>query len=70
MTDTVTHTETERQTYSLREFADLMGISYPHTVNLVAENKIPGVIRLGRRVLISRVAVDQMLGKPAATVTQ
>jgi excisionase family DNA binding protein len=63
---TATTEPTERLTYSMKEFAEMMGVSYPHVSELIAEGKVPGVIRLGRRVLILKSAVDQMLKEAAA----
>ena len=54
-----------RETLTLNEFAAVMGISYRHAHDLAVEGAIPGAFRLGRRWVISRHAVDSMLGKSA-----
>lgn len=51
----------ERQTYDLSEFAQIMGISFKHAINLAVADELPGVIRLGRRWLITKEAVDGLL---------
>jgi len=38
-----------RRTYSLYEYADVIGISYRHAADLATEGNLPGAFRLGRR---------------------
>lgn len=58
----------ERKTYSIGEFAEMMGISYRHAINLAVADELPGVFRLGRRWLISKEAVDQLLREASHAV--
>jgi excisionase family DNA binding protein len=53
----------ERVRHVLRvpELADLLGISDKRAYGLISEGKVPGVIRLGRRLLLSRVSVERWL---------
>jgi len=57
----------ECQTYTLIECADIMGISYRHAMDLATEGSLPGVFRMGRKWLVSRSVVAQMLADPAST---
>ncbi len=45
--------EAEKLVYSIPEVADKLGICRNLAYKLVKENKIPGVIHLGRRTVIS-----------------
>lgn len=48
---------------SIEEFALLVGISRSHAYALAARDALPvRVIRLGRRVMVSRAEVEQLLG--------
>ncbi len=53
---------------TVKELCVQLGISKPHCVRMVREGRIPGVLHLGRRVIISRKAVEEWLargeGKP------
>jgi excisionase family DNA binding protein len=60
----------QRETYTLAEFAALMGLSYGHVYELAREGTLPGVIKLGRRWLVSRYAVDELLNRPASVDAQ
>lgn len=50
----------ERQTLNVDELALLFGVSRGSAYKWVRENKIP-VLRLGRRLLVPKVALDRML---------
>ena len=59
----------DRLTYTVTETAALLGISRTTAYECVRRGEIPS-LTLGRRVVISRVAVDRMLhgdGTPADT---
>ncbi len=43
------------------ELAELLGKSEQRVYALIADGRIPGIIRLGRSVLISRAAIDRWL---------
>ena len=50
-------------TMSIEEFCLLVGISRSHGYALAARDALPvPVIRMGRRVVVSRVAVERLLG--------
>ena len=51
----------DRLTYTVTESAALLGISRTSAYECVRRGEIPS-LTLGRRVVISRVAVDRMLG--------
>ena len=55
--------ESEKLTYSVDETSKLLGISRPLTYAMVHMGRLPG-IRLGRRILIPRKAVERMLEFP------
>jgi excisionase family DNA binding protein len=56
---------------SVEEFAQAMQISRTFAYQLCRENKAPvPVIRLGRRMVLSRKAVDQVLASGNATESQ
>jgi excisionase family DNA binding protein len=48
---------------SITELASVLGISRSHCFALAARDALPvPVIRLGRRMVVSRAAVEQVLG--------
>ena len=51
----------QRLTYTVEEAGDLLGISRGSAYNLVRTGEIP-VLRMGRRLLVSRVALEDLLG--------
>ena len=53
----------QRMTYSIVEFAEIMGISRTSAYALAARNElgIP-VLKLGRRLMVSKASVDRLLG--------
>jgi excisionase family DNA binding protein len=55
-----TETRPERLTLTVEEAAQLLGIGRSLAYGLVATGDLPS-IRLGRRILIPRVAVDVLL---------
>ena len=52
--------ETDRLTLTVEEAAHLLGISRGLAYELARSGKLP-VIRLGRRLLIPRIALERML---------
>ena len=50
----------DRLTLTVDEAGELLGISRPTAFKLVKERKIPS-LRLGRRVVIPRVAIQKLL---------
>ena len=61
-----TRGEVERGTYSVAEAAARLGVSRNHIYELVARDEFPGVIKLGSKILISKIAVEGMLDPEAA----
>jgi excisionase family DNA binding protein len=53
-------TTLQRLTYTVEEAGDLLGISRGSAYNLVRTGCIPA-LRMGRRLLISRVALEDLL---------
>ena len=51
----------DRRTYSVEEVARLAGVGRRSMYEAVARGSIPGTIRLGRRILLSRAAIDRWL---------
>ena len=51
----------QRLTYTVEETGNLLGISRGSAYNLVRTGQIP-VLRMGRRLLVSRVALQDLLG--------
>ena len=52
--------DTQRITMTVEECAKALGISRNSAYNLVAEGRLPH-LRLGRRLVIPRVALDRLL---------
>lgn len=53
--------ESDRQVLTVDELAYLLGISRGFAYELVARGALPA-IRLGRRIVIPRVAMEELLG--------
>ena len=51
----------ERLTYTVTEVAELLGISRTSAYECIRRREIPAVM-LGRRLVISRVAIDRLIG--------
>src|SRR5947208_9388739 len=54
----------QRLTYTVSEVAELLGISRSKAYDLVAEGALPIVPLAGRRKLVPRVALEQLVGAP------
>ena len=50
-----------KQTVTVREAAKLLGISRGTAYQLAKEGKLPGALRLGRRIVVSRKALELFL---------
>ena len=59
--------ETEKLTYSVEEAGKLLGISRPLAYKLACTGKLP-VIRFGKRILVSRKALEDMLASAGKAV--
>jgi excisionase family DNA binding protein len=54
-----------RATLSVKEAAQLLGISKNLAYQLARQGKLPGTIRLGqKRIVVSRVAIERLLSEP------
>ena len=53
--------EQERSTYDVKDVARLAGVHVTTIYDGVSAGTVPGVIRLGRRLLFARAAVDGWL---------
>jgi excisionase family DNA binding protein len=61
-------TAMERLTYTVTEVAALLGISRASAYELVRSGEIPA-LHFGRRIVIPRVALEELLGWPVETAT-
>jgi excisionase family DNA binding protein len=52
----------ERLVYRVDEVAELLGCGKSTVYDAIARDELPGVLRLGRRILVSRVALHAALG--------
>ena len=59
--------EIERLTYFVEEAGNLLGISRPLAYELANNGKLP-VIRCGKRILVSRKGLEDMLASAGKTV--
>jgi excisionase family DNA binding protein len=58
----------DRQTLTIEEAAAVLGIDRSTAYALAAADQLPvPVIRLGRRMVVSRAALDQVLGRTSET---
>ncbi len=56
----------ERLVYRVDEVAELLGCGTSTVYDAIARDELPGVLRLGRRILISKAALHDALGLTAA----
>ena len=64
MTDMTNETgKVDRLTFTVEEAAQLLGISRGLAYEMARSGKLP-VVRLGRRLLVSRGALERMLDQP------
>jgi excisionase family DNA binding protein len=54
-------TPVQRQVYDMSEVAELFGIGRNHAYEAAAKGEIP-TIRIGKRIVAPKVAIDRMLG--------
>lgn len=55
----------ERLIYRVEEVAELLGCGKSTVYDAIARDEIPGVLRVGRRILIGRAALHSHLGLPS-----
>lgn len=65
MTDETQNAAPARLTWTVEEAADLLGISRPSGYEGVRTGAIPSV-RIGRRILVPRAALEQLLATAVA----
>ena len=53
--------ETERATLRIVEVARILGVCRATAYELARRGRIPGVLRLGRRLVVSKKALDDFL---------
>ena len=51
----------ERKTYTVDEVAAMLGIGRASLYSAIKKGEIPGAIRLGKRIVLSKVTIDAML---------
>jgi excisionase family DNA binding protein len=56
----------ERRTVSVTEAARILGISRAHAYDCVRSGELPAIV-LGRRIVVSKAALDRILGESAGT---
>ena len=54
--------QVERRTVSVTEAARMLGISRAHAYDCVRSGELPAIM-LGRRIVVSKVALDRLLGE-------
>ncbi|HZL64927.1 MAG TPA: helix-turn-helix domain-containing protein [Thermoleophilia bacterium] len=60
------NTEIKCRTYSVREAAQILGISSSYAYLVIERGEIPA-LRVGGRILVPRDALDEMLENPSMT---
>jgi excisionase family DNA binding protein len=61
-------TSSDRLTYSVDETAALLGVSRSMAYECIRRGEIPA-IRFGRRVLVPRMAIDELLGHAPSPIS-
>ena len=51
----------EKLVYTISETSRKLGISRNHAYKLAREGKLPGIITLGRRLVVSKAILDRLL---------
>ena len=57
----------ERKTFTVEEAAKVLGIGRQKAYELAREGKLP-VLRLGKRILVPRIALERMLDKAGTDI--
>ena len=58
-------TEDARLTVTVDEAAEMLGIGRNLAYELAARGELPGARRLGKRIIVSKKAIDDFLANPA-----
>ncbi|MDA1129768.1 MAG: helix-turn-helix domain-containing protein, partial [Chloroflexi bacterium] len=53
--------EQKRATLTIPEVAELLGICRASAYQIANDGRLPGVLRLGRRLVVSRKAIEEFL---------
>ena len=53
----------EKQTYTVEEAARILGIGRQTAYELARRGELPGIKRLGGRFIVSRIQLEEYLGK-------
>lgn len=64
--DSAQRVRQQPQTLSVEEAGKILGISRSSAFQAAANGQLP-VIRIGKRLLVPRCALEQMLGEPVST---
>jgi hypothetical protein len=59
-----------RRTITIDEWAKLFGVSRKSAYEAAGRDEIQGLIRIGRRLVVSKAAVDAQLAPPVANNSQ
>ena len=63
---TVSRASNDRRTYNVEEAAKVLGISRSLAYDEARRGTLPGLIRIGNRLLVSKDAIDRLLAGEAA----
>ena len=64
--ENASRTRQRQQTLSVEDAGEILGISRSSAFQAAANGQLP-VIRIGKRLLVPRCALEQMLGEPVTT---
>lgn len=53
--------EVERMTLTIEQAARVLGLSRNATYELARQGRLPGALRFGRRLVVSRIALERAL---------
>lgn len=59
----------DKLTYTVEEAGSILGLSRPSAYAAVAANQIP-VLRIGRRLLVPKAALQKLLDEPLAAAKE
>lgn len=60
----------KRKTLTVEEAARVLGISRTGAYQLAARGELPGTIRLGKRLVVSKAALERLLGAPVESAAE
>ena len=59
----------DQATMTVTDAANLLGIGRQTAYDLVAQGKLPGALRLGRRIVVSKKALERFLDSDSPVVS-